>query len=244
VRPAHAARVRERSDDIRFEVVGKPGGGSRTLTRLGDRDQHRYRVAVARVVPAAERALGPGVIAHRARATATGFELERWPAARRRFLRSVASASAGPARAAFVGDVADCYGSILPAAVDAALRRVGAPEDAVRAIDELLRRFAAHGVRGLPVGPEPSAILANVVLGPVDRALTEATGGPSFRWVDDVVTLAADVAAARRAAAAFARSLDRLGLAAHPGKCRVVDDAAAIRTSVSRPCGTGEPGVA
>ena len=113
-----------------------------------------------------------------------------------------------------------------------ALHRIGAPPDAVTAIDGIVRRFGAEGVRGLPVGPEPSAVLANAVLGSVDRALATAIGGPSLRWVDDVVAVVEDGRAARRAADAFARSLDRLGLEAHPGKCRVIHDPTALRAII------------
>lgn len=237
-------RPHGRTQELRFEVVGKRGGGTRTLTHLGDRAQRSYRAAVARVVPAVELALGPGVIANRARPTVSGFELDAWTPARRRYARSIATTSAGPWRAAFLGDVQDCYASITPATVEQTLRRLDAPPDAVRAIVALLLRFEAEGVRGLPIGPEPSALLANAVLHPVDRALVEAVVAPTFRWVDDVVTFATDVATARKAADVFERSLGRLGLAANPRKCRIVDDPAAVLPVASEPSGVIDLGVA
>jgi len=244
VRRIVRTRPHWRTRELRFEVVGKRGGGTRTLTHLGDRAQRSYRSAVARVVPAVELALGPGVISNRARPTVSGFELDAWTPARRRYGRSIATTSTGPWRAAFLGDVQDCFGSITPATIEQTLQRIGAPPDAVRTIVALLRHFEAEGVRGLPIGPEPSALLANAVLDPVDRALAEAVSAPTFRWVDDVVTFAADTGAARQAAEAFERSLERLGLAASPRKCRIVDDPAALLAMASEPSGVIDLGVA
>jgi hypothetical protein len=79
-----------------------------------------------------------------------------------------------------VADVRDCYGSISPDTIAALL----GPE-AAHAVS-LLRRLHVRGVRGLPVGPEPSAILANAVLSELDRAIRR-TDARHLRWVDDVV---------------------------------------------------------
>ena len=60
-------------------------------------------------------------------------------------------------------------------------------------IDEatLLRRIARAGTPGLPIGPEPSAVLANAVLATADAAATHA-GVRLLRWVDDVVLVGTD----------------------------------------------------
>lgn len=232
VRPNDPSRLlRRRSDALRTVVVAKPGGGIRTLTVLGSRDLRRYEAVVAAVVPSVERALGRVAAANRAQLVATGLRLEAWPSARRRYRRAVASAAAGPFRAAFVGDVRDCYGSITLAEVARALHLIGVHEARVEPVVETLRWFEELGVRGLPVGPAPSAVLANAVLAPVDRALTGAVDGPVLRWVDDVVAFATDRQSAGRAAAAFERALDDLGLTPHPGKCMTLRDPGAVRAS-------------
>ena len=210
---------------IRAEVVAKPGGGTRLLTRLGERDRWRFDRAVAGVVPAVERGLDGGVMANRARVRTQGVELQSWSSARRRFQREIALA-AGSSRAAFVGDVLECYGSIRAAAVERALADLGAPHDDVARVCGLLRSFEERGVPGLPVGPAPSAVLANAVLAQLDRALREAAGGPVFRWVDDVVAFTSGRVGAERTADAFHRALEDLGLVAHPLKCRLTLDAA------------------
>ncbi|MGZ8613087.1 MAG: RNA-directed DNA polymerase [Actinomycetota bacterium] len=236
-------RSRWRDDPIRFEVVATSGGVARTIVHLSDRDRRGYDAAVSAVTPAVERALGDGVVANRARSTPIGVVLEPWGAARRRYARSIASAAAGPWRAAFIGDVRDCYGSIGPPIVERALRNLGAPEQPIEHIVGILRRLEERGVRGLPVGPHPSAVLANAALVSVDRDLGEATSGPAFRWVDDVVVLAMDRPGARHAAATFTRALDTLGLTSHPAKCRIVDDLQSMLTTSCRPSVAGGPAV-
>ena len=116
-------------------------------------------------------------------------------------------------------DVLDCYGSIRPRTVESALRRLRRGD--VAGVVRLLGRFEDAGVRGLPVGPDPSAILANAVLFGVDRALDRA-GVRYVRWVDDVALASSDEASAGRALAAAIEALDALGLALNDRKTRVL----------------------
>ena len=240
-----AVTARGENEPIRFETLAKRGGGSRTLVHLGMTDGRRYEHAVADVIPSIERSLRSGVAANRARVTGGRLELEPFTLARRRYLRSLRAAAGGAARAAFVGDVRDCYGSITPASVSSALRFVGAPPDHIEHLGVVLHGFDSLGITGLPVGPDPSAVLANAVLVPVDAALREATGGAVLRWVDDVVVLARDVAEAWRAAAVFQRALGELGLSPNPAKCRVVDEPAGLLGlgSTSSPCSSARHGM-
>ena len=221
---------------ILTEFIAKPGGGTRLLTRLGEQDRRRFDRAVAAVVPAVERGLADGVMANRARAGTRGVELQPWASARRGFRREVALA-ARSSSAAFLGDVLECYASIRAPAVERALGELGVPHDDVAQVCELLRSFEERGVPGLPVGPAPSAVLANAVLAPVDRAIREATDGAVFRWVDDVVACTSGRAGAQRAADAFRRALEGLGLVAHPLKCRLTLDATEAVIGASAPSG-------
>jgi hypothetical protein len=220
VRHSRPPRFGRLEEAIRSDLVAKPGGGSRLLTRLGERDRWRFERAVAAVVPTVERGLAEGIMANRARAGAHGLELQPWQTARRRFQREVAMA-AGSSRAAFVGDVHECYASIRAVAVERALADLGVAHDDVARVCGLLRSFEERGVTGLPIGPAPSAVLANAVLAPVDRAMRAAASGPVFRWVDDVVAFTSGRLGAERVAGAFQRSLEDAGLLAHPTKCSV-----------------------
>jgi hypothetical protein len=160
------------------DVVVRPGGGRRRVTVLGSDDAETYRGLVATLAPAVERSLGAGVMANRV--VGAGLRLEDWRVAHRRWRRAVAPARRG---LRLDIDVADCYGSIAPAVVAGALADLGtvADERLIRFLDEL----AEHGVPGLPVGPPASAVLANVVLARLDRAVCDA-GAPHVRWVDDL----------------------------------------------------------
>ena len=202
----------------RFEPVPKAAGGLRWITRLDPAGDAEYRQAVRPLAGRIERALGPEVFAIRTRPGPGGPTLAPWTPARaswRRTLRRVLRA-APPGTAFAVADVRDCYGSISPETI-ASLLGPGA----VHAI-AFLRRLREHGVRGLPIGPDPSAVLANAVLGEMDRAV-RITGARHVRWVDDVVLWGSrtDV---RRALVALADVTGRMGLSLHDGKTRSLDD--------------------
>jgi hypothetical protein len=111
--------------------------------------------------------------------------------------------------------VRDCYGSID----DAVLRR--ALGDRAEGVAAVLRAMWDDGVRGLPVGPEASALVANWVLATVDAAIADA-GGVPLRWVDDWAARVRDRPGAAAVLRALERALANLGLALHPGKTVVV----------------------
>lgn len=234
MRADRRSRSREADEPIRLEEIARPRGGTRSMTRLDARDARRYEEAVGAIVPAVERALTPWVFANRSRPVPGGVALAPWGEARRRYERAIAAGTTGPWRAAFVGDVARCYPSIGARTVRDALRNLGVPEAELRRVIDLLAEFQDRGVPGLPVGPTGSAVVANAVLAPVDRALTRTAGRPALWWVDDVVVFTTDLAGARRARSEFDRSLERIGLAAHPSKTGVVADPAALGPIAAR----------
>ena len=123
-----------------------------------------------------------------------------------------------------VVDVRDCYGSIAPETIAALLGPEAAPAVAV------LRHLRDEGVRGLPVGPEPSAILANAVLSAMDEAI-RATGARHRRWVDDVIVWGT-LDEVRRARATLDGAVARVGLALHDRKTRWLLDRDEARASM------------
>lgn len=216
-------------DAPRLVSVPRRDGGTRTLTVLSRDDEMRYTVAVARVARRIERALGPEAMANRAR----GPRLEPWRPARAAFLEARRGLGAD-ARVIVVSDVRECYASIDVAVLAADLAALGTGVDEIRDIATILRRFTAAGVRGLPVGPEPSAILANGVLAHVDAHLREG-GLAHVRWVDDVTIAAPDRRGAVIALDAFRRSLAAHGLEANDAKTFLVGDRDEISAIVSGP---------
>ena len=210
-----------------FVPVARPGGGSRLLARLPERDAQAYEELVGAALPTIERALGPEVVANRA-LPGPGVRLEPVAAARARHRAALGTLlTARDVRAVLVLDVADFYPSTAPAAVARALRWVGGPALA-EPLGRLLRSFEEREVRGLPVGPEPSAVLANAVLGPLDAALRGADLR-HLRWVDDVIAPAPGPDAARRGLERALRALDALGLVANPRKTRILTEPEEVR---------------
>jgi hypothetical protein len=225
-------RARRGAEDLEvpsFLPVPRPGGGDRLLARLPERDARAYEGLVGSALPAIERALGPEVSANRA-LPGPGVRLEPVATAHARHRAALGTLLTAPdVRAVLVLDVADFYPSTAPATVERAIRWVGAPALA-EPLGRLLRSLGERGVRGLPVGPEPSAVLANAVLGPLDAALRGA-GLRHLRWVDDVVAPAPDAGAARRGLERALRALDALGLVPNPRKTRILTEPEEVRAA-------------
>jgi hypothetical protein len=178
------------------------------------------------------------VIANRAAPVAGGWTLRDWRTARSAWRARLGSAADTTVRGTVfaVTDVRECYPSIHPATVGSVLG-----PDAGEVV-ALLRRFSGAGVRGLPVGPDGSAVLANAVLGPLDAAVT-AAGARHVRWVDDVA-LWGSVDEVRRALEALQLAAARIGLELNPGKTRVLADRHELRSialDASRTTPSGRP---
>lgn len=209
----------------------RQASGSRTLAVLEPATRDRYVELVAGVAEAVERTLSPRVVANRvafASVDPPELRLRPWRLERRAFAARLTEL-AGRAEALAFADVRRCYPSIRPSVVGEALRRLGLPT--APEIEGFLRRLGREGVRGLPVGPKASSVLANLVLAHVDRAL-ERAGIEHLRWVDDVV-----VAAARPAEAleVVRRALAEVGLALNGTKTRVLAVPHRMSASLSGP---------
>jgi hypothetical protein len=177
-----------------------------------------YREAVRPLAGRIERALGQEVFATRTLPVPGGWRLAPWRPARaawRRTLRRIIDETTRGTTFA-VADIHDCYGSISPETIATLL----GPE-AAHAV-AFLRRAHEQGVRGLPIGPDPSAILANAVLAEMDGAIRLAGAG-HLRWVDDVF-LWGSRADVRRALETLDGVASRMLLALHPAKTRVLAD--------------------
>jgi hypothetical protein len=180
----------------------KAGGGRRVLTRLGPAAEDAYATIVG---SANLRVHGHGIVVG-----AGGLS-----AARRAWTRAVRHAVAG----SFVirSDVRACYPSITPGVAAAAFAQAGADRATADRLDQILHGCRREGSDGLPVGPAPSAIVADAVLAGADRAVAR-TGATVVRWVDDVVIAATGRRAAYRAFDAWCRALGEAGLRPHEGK--------------------------
>ena len=216
-------------------------GVVRWLTVLPPDARATYRGLVAAVAPRIESSLRPCVLANRVQAASADpplLRLRPWRAERRAFQSALGRLAAHDAVLAFA-DVRSCFPSVLADVVVGALERIGCAPGAVEDVSAFLGRLERAGIAGLPVGPEPSAVLANAVLSTADEALA-ADGYRHLRWVDDVVIAAADEASAMRGVATFADALGGLGLSLNADKTRVVVDPTALVGS-TRWSRTGAP---
>jgi hypothetical protein len=205
-----------------FEPVEEPEVGRRRLVVLDVVEGAAFARAVWRVAPAIERSLGPEVLANRA-GRLPGTLLPWRPAWARRCadIERQLDAAAGPV--VVVADVRRCYPSIGFGTLERALRRLRIPGPDVAAILSWQGWFRDGGVEGLPVGPEPSAVLANAVLTIADQSLRE-NGTPFRRWVDDIVAFSPDRRRAIVALDGLHRALSAAGLELNDAKTRVVVD--------------------
>jgi hypothetical protein len=209
---------------VRLVPVPK-SGGIRWLAELDPPLALAYERLVAVLAPGIERVLAPGVLANRVALAdpARGImRLEPWRSARTRFRRALADGVAA-ATTVVLADVRDCYASIGPDVCAIALRRVSAPRHVVAGLARLLTELEAGGLPGLPVGPVPSAVLANAVLAGADRSLA-AAGFAHVRWVDDFVAFATGPSEAERALSVLRFALADLGLELCEAKTRLLTD--------------------
>lgn len=214
---------RQLSATARLVPAPKPGG-VRWLSVLDAPTTNAYAGVVARVAPLVEAALGNEVVANRVAFAGPGppfLRLQPWRPARARFLMTARRMSAA-AGTLLVADVCRCYPSIGPELVGETLLRLGCEGGDVRDVVAALKSLAMAGVPGLPIGPDPSAVLANAVLAPADHAL-RVMGARHLRWVDDFWVFAPDLGAGEAALRQLRASLGRAGLFLAVEKTRLID---------------------
>jgi hypothetical protein len=200
----------------------------------------RYERLVAGAAREIDDLLDDRVMANRVASVApdrSAFALRPWRGERRRYLAGV-RALAASAPAILVTDVRRCYPSIRPEVVERMVLAAAADASLAASVAALLRRFQAHGLpEGLPIGPEPSAVLANAVLRAVDERLRSAGFG-FLRWVDDVVVALPRPRDAGRAIRTVDDALSTVGLERHVGKTRMIFPRDVAELAVS-PSGRG-----
>jgi hypothetical protein len=177
------------------------------MARLSEPDAGRWHALAGRVAVLVERALPPTVLANRAVSGGRGWSLEPvGPALRRarHLARRMASASL-----VVRTDVAAFYPSVTPSTANRALLDVGAEGADARLAAAMLEGWGSDGYPGLPIGPAGSAVLANAVLRPVDRAVASS---PWLRWVDDYLIAVPSRSGVEEILERLDESLDGLGL--------------------------------
>lgn len=204
-------------------VAPKMTGGFRTVTQLDPTDTLLYSAAVHAIAPAIEASRAPTdqVFSFRLAAREDGYlwrtELG-WVdfVARAKVLSEEETCSY-----VLVADISDFYGQIGISTVGEALEDAGVSTTWAKNIGNMLVSYAGRRGRGLPIGPHPSALLAEAVLGRVDRHLLR-NGRPFVRYVDDIRIFCGSLRDARAAWHDLASFLaERLGLGLNDAKTRI-----------------------
>jgi Reverse transcriptase (RNA-dependent DNA polymerase) len=206
-----------------WRVARTPAG--RELVVLHPSLDARYTSLVASIAADVESSLSPVVAANRLVGWSVDpphLRFRPWRDERAAFKARLARLATGSGCVVFA-DVRACYRSIHPKAIGWALRAAGCDAVESARVVSFLRKLEAIGIVGLPVGPEPSPVLANAVLAAVDRSLA-AFGITHLRWVDDVVAVTAGPVEAEWVLAIVRAALEPVGLELSERKTRVVVD--------------------
>jgi hypothetical protein len=208
-----------------FERVAPRGSRAREVTVLHPALAARYTALVSAVASRIEAGLSRSVAANRVAIASTdpptlilrSFREERLAFGRR--LTRLARRTP----CLLFADVRDCYRSIQTDVISSSLRALGCDEATAGSVVTFLDALQDRGIEGLPIGPDPSAVLANAVLAEVDRAL-ERVGVPHLRWVDDLVVGVEGSARATTVLVVIREALARVGLHLNDAKTRLVVD--------------------
>ena len=165
----------------------KPGKDElRRMTWLNPYDDLYLRIVIGRVALAVEAALGPDVFSYRLADDPPGWSVrDVRESFRLRRERARALLSEACCNAMAVTDLRHYYPSITPEVIIDALCQTASPRGAVTLIGGFLRELVPMGAPvGLPIGPEASGLLGNVVLLEVDEAISNRAQG-HVRYTDD-----------------------------------------------------------
>ena len=203
----------------------KPGKDEvRRMAWLNPYDEIFLRIIVGRVSSSIDAALGPDVFSYRLVDPPPGWSVqdvrEAFRLRRERGKRLLADECC---IALAVTDLRHYYPSITPEVVMEALRKAESSSAAISAIGGFLRELVAVGApAGLPVGPEASGLLGNIVLLTVDEAVSERIHG-HIRYMDDSWMFLRAGSEWPEVYEAYTASASTIGLEANTSKVAVYD---------------------
>ncbi len=121
-------------------------------------------------------------------------------------------------------DIARYYPSVRLDVLEELLRNYGCDSTAVSRIVRTLAFWQRNcGLSGLPIGPEASAVLGNIFLEPVDRAIV-ATQALHFRYGDDILFFCRNARECDAVVSVLDQQLNVLRLLRSLPKTRTFDD--------------------
>jgi hypothetical protein len=206
---------------------------SRPLVRLSPRDLLLYQALVDRLAPDIEAALPPRDVVFAYRQT-RGRQHDAFAGSPGRGEYAAKAQELllqePDVHYALTGDVAGYFLHIDIDELERLLLSASSQIDVVRDLAELLRGWAALGIRGLPQGIRASSPLGNLYLIQLDQLLL-AQGIRYVRWMDDWIIVTKGFHEARRIQNEMERRLYELGLTLAADKTHIVGWITAVRES-------------
>lgn len=198
----------------------KPGKDElRRLAHLHPLDDLQMRMLVDRLLNKVPLRVHPHAFGARLVSGPPGWKIESSNRAWQD-LRDCASAMIASERYATLVkcDIRRCYPSITAEVVERALAWQGFDAKLTRPLVAMLSGLQLVGSpKGLPIGPDASAVIAGLVLGVVDRAMADA-GLSHLRYSDDSFIFVPNGADTTHAYDVYCGALDSIGLEPNPDK--------------------------
>ena len=238
------APVRRRRDTRDFEgralehiAVPKSALAYRPGAFMRLDDEILYTALVLAAGPEVERALGKNVFSYRMAHLNDPELLQDQGQAWGRFQTAQREARTRGWEYALAADVAGFYEYVMDVVLFETLETLGVPAEVTDGLRGLIKGWhKKSGLRGLPQGPDASAVLANAFLVPVDdevASVAAARGWEYIRWSDDIRVFTNSEDEARMAAFVVSGAMRRRGLYLAPAKTRVVTVKALAKDTVA-----------
>ena len=194
----------------------------RKMAWLNPYDDLLLRIIVGRVALAVEAALGADVFSYRLADGPPAWSVRHERVSHRLLRRRARELySAARCNAIAVADVKNYYPSIEQSILTDALLEANSPPGAVQLIGEMLRDLKHMGAPGgLPIGPEASGVLGNIVLLGLDKAISCHVQG-HLRYTDDSRMFLQAESQWPEIYETYVSSVSGLGLGVNPSKVAV-----------------------
>ena len=197
-----------------FPYPNPPKTTPRPLTLAGIRDLVLLRAAAGRVVICTDAILSASVRSCRLDSSQPGpWRFQDFGPAHATLRQDAVAHLRRTSDAMCRTDVAGYYSSINLGVLAEALLSCGCDAAAVGFLMRVIGLWQArHGLRGLPIGPEPCGVLGNALLKPVDDAI-RSVRRTHLRWIDDMFIFGPTIADCEGVVEPVDEALTALGLA-------------------------------